>query len=745
VTPPDRCGIEHALPLSEFRPLAADDDQLTVEERKTIIDTASDLLAEFYVHLDLKRAMHGADPLGRLRFLEQRLDLMRPRDFHDEMLSIFAELRDRHTIYHVPEPYRGRHAALAVRIQRCNTPAEPRFVITEVTAEWADAAVKGLEVTAFDKVPIARAVELNSRLRAGSNPDAYLARGLSLLTDRPLTFSPLPEKDSAVLEYKGADGQVHDLELEWQVYEPVPRPGAVSSREPVELLAYGLGVDRVTESLRRAQKTRFRPDQLYLEGRPRRAEPPDKIPGYGAPLTSPGLEGPSEDRLQFAQADDGVGYLRIQSFDVDNVAVFVFDVIRVLEWLRTDDGLIIDVRSNGGGAIAAGERLLQLFTPGDVTPERMNFAATDGTRRISSAPIGPTGAWKRSLDRAKKTGVEVSDSLPLSADHVVSCNEIGQLYDGPVVVIVDALTYSTAELFAAGIQDHKIGLILGTDGATGGGGGNPWELELLDTWAQPRRELPRKVSFSVAVRATTRVAEQAGAPVEDFGVTPFEVRRLTERDITGNNEDLIEAAVKLLGRSTTELQRRPGRQLTVPEPRFVNDEWLLSVEAREIAEVDVHVDGRPVAPRESISGGSAAISFNARPDRRHALRVLGYDDAGRLAASRRVRFGRGEAAGAMPQQAEARISEQEEKAMPEDKLEGRDNEEIGRLIEDEVDRAINDLRTRLQEVLTHEKLKDDRLEVTRRLQDALNSLESLGDLATNRWKDAATNRWFGGF
>jgi hypothetical protein len=83
--------------------------------------------------------------------------------------------------------------------------------------------------------------------------------------------------------------------------------------------------------------------------------------------------------------------------------------------------------------------------------------------------------------------------------------------------------------------------------------------------------------------------------------------------------------------------------------------------------------------------------------------------------------------------------------MPEDKLEGRGDAEIGRLIQDEVDQAINGLRTRLQEVLTHEQLNDDRLEVTRRLKDALNSLDGLGDLATNRWKDAATNRWFGAF
>jgi C-terminal processing protease CtpA/Prc len=40
----------------------------------------------------------------------------------------------------------------------------------------------------------------------------------------------------------------------------------------------------------------------------------------------------------------------------------------------------------------------------------------------------------------------------------------GQKYFGPVILIIDALCYSTTDMFAAGFQDHNIGEVLGADG-----------------------------------------------------------------------------------------------------------------------------------------------------------------------------------------------------------------------------------------------------------------------------------------
>ena len=58
---------------------------LTVEERRLIVDQALLLIEQFYVHLPLKRAMHAADPVQRLKLLRYRLDTMpEERRFHHD-------------------------------------------------------------------------------------------------------------------------------------------------------------------------------------------------------------------------------------------------------------------------------------------------------------------------------------------------------------------------------------------------------------------------------------------------------------------------------------------------------------------------------------------------------------------------------------------------------------------------------------------------------------------------------------
>ena len=54
--------------------------QLTLDERKLIVDQAIVLLTETYVHLPFKRAMHAIDPVQRLRLLRHRLDETDARD-----------------------------------------------------------------------------------------------------------------------------------------------------------------------------------------------------------------------------------------------------------------------------------------------------------------------------------------------------------------------------------------------------------------------------------------------------------------------------------------------------------------------------------------------------------------------------------------------------------------------------------------------------------------------------------------
>ncbi len=99
-----------AIALRDFRSWAG---VLTLAQRRLLVDQAMLLLERNFVHLELKTAMHAVNPLQRLRLLRVRLDRMRPETmdpepaFHAELSQTFHSLRDLHTNYLLPSPYKG--------------------------------------------------------------------------------------------------------------------------------------------------------------------------------------------------------------------------------------------------------------------------------------------------------------------------------------------------------------------------------------------------------------------------------------------------------------------------------------------------------------------------------------------------------------------------------------------------------------------------------------------------------------
>ena len=115
----------------------------------------------------------------------------------------------------------------------------------------------------------------------------------------------------------------------------------------------------------------------------------------------PAQEAPDAVSAQIRERDGRrYGHLRLWTFDVPDVLAFVNEVVATVAELDDTDGLIVDVRGNGGGDFAAGERLLQLFTPWRIEPERVQFLTTDGTRAIAARDNSNFKEWRKSLRRA---------------------------------------------------------------------------------------------------------------------------------------------------------------------------------------------------------------------------------------------------------------------------------------------------------------------------------------------------------
>jgi hypothetical protein len=320
------------------------------------------------------------------------------------------------------------------------------------------------------------------------------------------------------------------------------------------------------------------------------------------------------------------GYIRIWTFMVNDDVAFVDEFLRIAKMLP-QNGLILDLRANGGGLIPAGERLLQVLTPKTIEPCRLHFINTPLTQTLCEQ-VDWLERWRHSIAQAVETGATYSYGFPLMAAE--EYNTLGQGYYGPVVLIVDALCYSTTDIFAAGFQDHKIGKILGSSGNMGAGGANVWTHELLRQLLKetnsPIRELPHNASFRVAIRQTTRVGDQSGAPLEGLGVVPDRVHCMTANDLLNKNQDLISVAGEMLA-------EMPVRELDAKIVGGENGTMKVSVETRNLSRLDVWVGKRPHASLDIDDGKTTLLV--SRPEHAKRIELRGFH-ADEMVAVKRI-------------------------------------------------------------------------------------------------------------
>jgi Peptidase family S41 len=625
--------VAGSVPLHDFLATAG---LLTYAERMVLVEQALVLLEGNYVHLSLKTAMHAVNPVQRLRLLRARLlrqtqETMDPeRVFHMEMSAIFHSVRDLHTNYLLPAPFAGMIAYLPFQVERCVDGGVEKYLVTRIAQGMsAPPFGVGVEITHWNGIPIARAVAVNADRFAGSNIAARLARGVDSLTLRSLRIHLAPDEEWVTVSYLDDDGVHRELREPWLV---APNAPALTDTGGVTTAAASIGVDLHADETARARALLFVPhvvaQTLGIMAIDTSAEP--AAAGADVPSTMPLVF-----RARSVVTASGTyGHLRIFTFSVQDPAAFVAEFVRLVE-LLPQDGLILDVRGNGGGHIFASEFTLQTLTPRRITPEPVQFTCTplnlEICRRHKDNPTHQIdlGAWFPSMDQAVETGAVYSSAFPITPED--GANAIGQRYFGPVVLITDARCYSATDIFSAGFQDHEIGPVLGVDDNTGAGGANVWTHGLLKALRDlppdaetPYAALPRQADMRVAIRRTLRVGKLAGTPVEDLGVRSDERHEMTRRDVLENNVDLLDAAGALLA-------GLPVRQLRLTPSRAADATLTLQLTTAGLDRVDVYVDGRPRGSSD-VTDGDTTLTF-AGVAAKATVQVQGFA-AGALVAAR---------------------------------------------------------------------------------------------------------------
>lgn len=635
-------GTQEPRTLSEF--LASVPSKLSSEDRERLLEQAMVLLDQTYVHLDLKRSMHAVEPIQRLRLLRYRLargdEQLTDLEFHRELASTFASVRDLHTNYLLPSPFRERTAFLPFLIERFYEDGEAHYLVSHVLDDVAHPRfVVGVEVTHWNGVPIERVITANAQIQGGSNRAAAFARGLDALTIRPLIRSQPPDEDWVVVGYRGLDGAEQEERWDWLVWAPPATIGVDPDDADAAGRSTALGYDLQTDAVNQAKKVLYAPAAFELEQElgttsARRVAVGDRDVATSMPTVF---------RARAVETASGTfAYVRIFTFNVGDADAFVDEFTRLVDDLPAD-GLIIDVRGNGGGLILAAEQLLQVFTPREITPSRAQFITTplmlDLCERHAPSPLDPSfdlSGWVDSMQQAVTTGAMYSQALAITDQ--AAANQVGQTFQGPVVLITNALCYSATDMFAAGFRDHAIGPIVGVDDNTGAGGANVWTHDLLRTLMDvdhpgearfprnPFRELPHGAGMRVSVRRTMRVGDRDGTPLEDLGVRPDVRHHMTRADVLHGNQDLLDAAGALLADATI---HRLGVEIDEPG----GGELELTIHAQNVDRVDVWIDDRPSA---SFDVTSATTTHRVRPSTSspHAVELRGHLDGTPVARHR---------------------------------------------------------------------------------------------------------------
>ena len=559
---------EIGLPKLEIRTQAQFLEELaghvgfSLAERSQLLDQIEMVLRNLYAHLPFKKiADPTRDPFRMIDEIRPQLEALSDMDFHACVLLVLATVRDVHTSYVAPSPYRGAVAFLPFEIRFFeDSKRRVRFLVTKCMATEDDSVFRpaefepGVEVITWNGMPALEATMMAAQLQPGANQDAELTRGTLRMTlrsiashsvDSPGGAPPFPVRNRARIGFvRPGEKREREIELPWMV-------------------ATGLGGRRFSSAafssspamaeLQQWSKCSYRPEKAAQAAR---APGSDFIEAQLA--SDPPTQGfPHPDLLRNPEHPAwSVGYLRIRHFANDVGSFFEEQRLEELREIiaRLDrearGGLILDIRGNPGGQIRVAERALQYFSPREIKPLRFHFPRTELVSSVlqvlrESPVVNPEfSPWLAAQPGDDTTDPQLTPGRPLTPPEIA--NDTGQIYQSPVVLLFDAMTYSAADMFAAGFQDHEVGQLIGVDCSTGGGGANAWMYsDIRDNLPNlPGFEfqgLPADCELSVAVRRCFRTGA-IPEPIEDIGIAPNFFHARTERDILAGNADLFEFA-----------------------------------------------------------------------------------------------------------------------------------------------------------------------------------------------------------
>ena len=537
--------------------------QLTEDQKISDFQNVAEIYNKNYGPYEWKRDALGFDLLNTGPWLDKVRATTNDLDFYEVMVSYVASLNDAHDFYGVPSNFSAR-LNFGVDIY------DGKLLVDTINRTTLPAASfpfqAGYELMSIDGTDAQRILDGLLQYEIAANPRSTRRLAASLLTSRFQSLIPhataVPEVSTVV--FRRPDGNVESYQIPWtksglpltnigRYITPAQAPG------DRRLIADDLDVDTFPEYMNPLLK-------LWNCRLPDRG-----VNGFGSqfPIFLSSMPAGFTLRLgrtaadvfysgTFQSAGFNIGFIRIPSFapSSSTTAATAFrNEIAFFE--QNTDGLIVDVMRNPGGSVSYLNQILALVMPTTWRSIAFEVRATSGwVASISSAleQAKALGAPQTTIDlyQAIKDEIVAANRAkrgrtnPIPLDDVVidrnpAKDATGKIiaYDKPIMVLVDELSASAGDAFAATIQDNVRGPLLGW--RTMGAGGNVagWEAGSYSLGSI-------RVTESLMNRKNPVVtSDYPTAPyVENIGVRPeIQVDYMTRDNLMQGGKTFVDAFV----------------------------------------------------------------------------------------------------------------------------------------------------------------------------------------------------------
>jgi hypothetical protein len=540
--------------------------QLTVEQKVADFQQIAGLYAKRYAPYEWKRDVFGFDLLNSAPWIDKVLATKDDLDFYEVLSEYVSKLNDAHDVYELPANFVARlnftvdiydGKLLVDSINRTLLPA----------TEFPFAA--GYELVSIDGQPAKTLLQTLLRYQVAANDRSTSRLAATLLTIRPQVLMPhapdVPEISTVV--FKRPDSQLEAYRIPW-----------VKSGLPLTAVGKYITPSANTFTLRVAGDSP--PDEIpaYLAPliRLQNTRIPDRtVLGFGSltPIFAQSLPPGFVRRLgstgdpffsgTFEARGFRIGFIRIPNYAPTNATAALTAFQNEMAYFQANtDGLVIDDMRNPGGTLSYVDQLLSLVIP--VPWRAMGFevrATSEWVMDISVAleQAKAAGAPQNIIDLlAMIKGAIVNanasfrgrtepiplDDVPLDRSPLTDSQGHLLAYTKPLIVLIDEMTASGAEVFAAGIQDNARGRLVGRRTMGAGGSAETWEAGSYSLGSTSVTESLMNRGHNVITRGHRKTSYPVAPYVENIGVHPdLRIDYMTTDNLYQSGKPFVDAFV----------------------------------------------------------------------------------------------------------------------------------------------------------------------------------------------------------